>query len=109
MKLTVRGETLEVSEIEQLRASNSEEFRTAVLSSLTDLLSQIDIDLSNTAVVDSSGLGALITLEKAAKCRLRREISVRLLNPTPSVQQILELTRVYSVLEIVKNGLRVEG
>ena len=103
MKLTVRGETLEVSEIEQLRASNSEEFRTAVLSSLTDLHSQIDIDLSNTAIVDSSGLGALITLEKAARCHSRREITVRLLNPTPSVQQILELTRVYRVLEIVKS------
>lgn len=94
---------MEVSEIKQLRASNSEEFRTAVLSSLTDLLSQIDIDLSNTAIVDSSGLGALITLENAVRCRSHREITVRLLNPTPSVEQILEVTRVYRLLKVVKN------
>ena len=57
------------------------------------------MDLSQTRFVDSSGLGMLIALHKTM---VGRGGSVRILNPTPSVQQILELTRLHRVFEIVK-------
>ncbi len=59
----------------------------------------IEIDLSQTSFVDSCGLGTLIALHKTA---CSRRGMVRLLNPTPPVQQILELTRMHRIFEIVK-------
>jgi len=70
-----------------------------VRGSLADRLKNIDIDLSQTMFLDSCGLGALISLHKTA---CTRSGAVRLLNPTPPVQQILELTRLHRIFEIVK-------
>jgi len=66
---------------------------------LADRLKNIEIDLSQTMFLDSCGLGALISLHKTA---CTRSGAVRLLNTTPPVQQILELTRLHRVFEIVK-------
>jgi len=48
--------------------------------------------------LDSSGLGTLISLHKTLRAR---NGTVRLLKPAPNVQQILELTRLHRVFEIV--------
>ena len=45
------------------------------------------------------GLGALISLHKTT---CTRNGLVRLLNPTPPVQQLLDLTRMHRIFEIVK-------
>jgi len=82
-----------------LSAANANAFRDQVRGSLADKLKNIDIDLSQTMFLDSCGLGALISLHKTA---CTRSGAVRLLNPTPPVQQILELTRLHRVFEIVK-------
>jgi len=49
--------------------------------------------------VDSCGLGALVALHKTAAARGG---VLRLINPTPPVQQILELTRMHRIFEIIK-------
>jgi anti-sigma B factor antagonist len=98
MKVQTRGETLAISGLKELAAGNSQSFRDQVRSALTDEQKSIEIDLSQTMFVDSCGLGALIALHKAVCARDGR---VRLLYPTPPVRQILELTRMHRIFEIV--------
>ena len=100
MKVQAEGETLNVSGIKELGAANSQVFRDQVRGAMGDLHKNIQIDLSETIFVDSCGLGALISLHKTT---CNRKGIVRLLNPTPPVQQILELTRMHRIFEIVNN------
>jgi anti-sigma B factor antagonist len=100
MKMEILGETLRISELKELGTVSADEIRDRVRKILTLAQKNIDIDLSQTEFVDSCGLGALISLHKTA---CSRNGMVRLLNPTPSVQQILELTRMHRIFEIVKN------
>jgi anti-sigma B factor antagonist len=99
MKALSNGDTLHISGIKELAAANSNSFRDQVRAALTEPQRIIEIDLSETMFVDSCGLGALISLHKTA---CSRNGLVRLLNPTPPVQQILELTRMHRIFEIVK-------
>jgi anti-sigma B factor antagonist len=99
MKILTEGDTLRISEIQELAAANSNNFRDQARSAMTDGQKNIEIDLSRTTFVDSCGLGALVALHKTA---CSRKGTVRLLNPVPSVQQILELTRMHRIFEIVK-------
>jgi len=99
MKIQNQGETLHVSEIKELGASNSNAFRDWVRSNLVDGHRNIEIDLSETSFVDSCGLGALIALHKAVQSR---QGGVRLLSPQPQVDQILSLTRMHHLFDIVR-------
>ena len=65
-------------------------------------LAAIEIDLSETAFVDSCGVGALVSLFKTARSH-NGGVTVRLLNPTRPVEQIFELTRLHRVFEIAKH------
>jgi len=49
--------------------------------------------------VDSSGLGALIALHKTM---CARGGGIRILRPTPVVHQVMELTRLHRVFEIIQ-------
>ena len=100
MKVEANGETLNVSEIKELGAANSQTFRDTVKGAMDEVHRNIQIDLSETMFVDSCGLGALISLHKTT---CNRNGTVRLMNPTPPVQQILELTRMHRIFEIVNN------
>jgi anti-sigma B factor antagonist len=100
MKMLIESDTLRISGVAELGAADSNRFRDEVRSSMTDGLKSIDVDLSQTTFIDSCGLGALIALHKTA---CSRGGSVRLRNPLPSVQQILELTRMHRIFEIIKD------
>ncbi|MGZ8898980.1 MAG: STAS domain-containing protein [Limisphaerales bacterium] len=100
MKVESQGETLNVSGIKELGAANSQLFKDEVKGAFGELQKNIEIDLSETMFVDSCGLGALISLHKTT---CNRNGIVRLMNPTPPVQQILELTRMHRIFEIVNN------
>jgi len=99
MKSQQHGDVLAIAGIKELAAANSNSFRDQVRASLGESTKTIEIDLSQTMFVDSCGLGALISLHKTM---CSRNGMVRLLNPTPPVQQILELTRMHRIFEIVK-------
>ena len=99
MKIQAEGDVLRISEITQLGAANANSFRDEARAALTDGLKHIEIDLSGTTFIDSCGLGALIALHKTA---CARKGGVRLLHPQPPVQQILELTRMHNIFQIVK-------
>ncbi|MDB6122121.1 MAG: rsbV [Pedosphaera sp.] len=100
MKMQIQGETLRISDIRELGAANSNDFRDRARAALVDGKKNIEIDLSQTMFLDSCGLGTLISLHKTT---CSRNGMLRLLNPTPGVQQILELTRMHRLFEIVKN------
>ena len=51
----------------------------------------IEINLSQTRFMDSSGLGALFALYRATTPG--NNVILRLLNPIPEIQQLLELTQ----------------
>jgi anti-sigma B factor antagonist len=100
MKINVDGDTVRVCEVDELVAATSGQFRRQVLGAFSDQQRHIEVDLSQTGFVDSSGLGTLIGLYKTAASR---KGSLRLRNPQPPVMQILELTRMHRVFQIANS------
>ncbi|HXS69455.1 MAG TPA: STAS domain-containing protein [Candidatus Polarisedimenticolia bacterium] len=99
MKTQTNGETLRISAVTELSAANANSFREDTRHAFTDGQRNIEVDLSQTAAVDSCGLGALVALHKTTSSRGG---VLRLLNPTPPVQQILELTRMHRIFEVIQ-------
>ncbi len=104
MKIHDTGDILTVSHIKELAAGNAESFRDEVRAALPADVKSIEIDLSDTDFVDSCGLGALISLYKFVNAG-NEAVPVRLLNPSPLVQQLFELTRLHRIFEIVKTDV----
>jgi len=98
MKIEDDANRLIITELNELCAANAIQFREEVYAALSNRLSLIEIDLSETRHVDSSGLGALCSLQRSAGSI---GISLRLLNPEPSVQQLFELTQMHQIFDIV--------
>jgi anti-sigma B factor antagonist len=100
MKLQSNGNILRASGITELSAANANAIRDETRQAFTNGHRNIEIDLSQTTAVDSCGLGALVALHKTAAARGG---VLRLINPTPPVQQILELTRMHRIFEVIKD------
>jgi len=88
----------EVTGLSELIAANAAQVRDDIRNALPPGVTILDLDLSSVTFLDSSGLGALISLHKTMRSR---NGTVRLINPAPNVRQILELTRLHRVFEIV--------
>jgi anti-sigma B factor antagonist len=99
MKMEIQGDTVRISAVRELGEANANAFRDWVQGAMTAGQKNIDIDLSKTGFIDSSGLGALVALHKIATSR---QGTVRLLSPQPPVRQILELTKMNHIFEIVE-------
>ena len=54
------------------------------------------LDLTQVDAIDAAGIGALISLQAAG-------VYLKLMNPTPQVREILKLTNLDSVFEIVES------
>jgi anti-sigma B factor antagonist len=100
--------TLRIEGVRELSAANAQRFRDAVTAAIEPGFDVIEVDLSQTGYVDSCGLGALVWLYKLAESRNGEERAVvRLADPQPAVQQVIELTRMHHLFEIVlRNGER---
>jgi anti-sigma B factor antagonist len=98
MKIQHDGQTLRVSGLTELTAANAANFRDAVRTALSPQVNSLEVDLSESRFLDSSGLGALIALHKSIAAKHGQ---MRVLNPTATALQILELTRLHRVFEIV--------
>ena len=104
MNIEIQNETIRISGISELMAGNASTFRDRVRASFTGSQRDVEIDLSNTMLVDSCGLGALIAVHKTAS---GYKGVVRLINPTSSMERILEMTRLHRVFQIVRtDGVR---
>lgn len=100
MKIEYEGDRLSVSEIKELTAVNSSNFRDEISAVLKKSTMVIEIDLSETLFMDSSGLGALFALYRST---IKHEgMALRLLNPMPEIEQLLELTQMQLLFEIVR-------
>ena len=100
MRTQALGDTLRILGVTQIAAANAHAFRDWVREALSPVQKNIEIDLSETASLDSCGLGVLVELHKTACSRSGK---LRLLNPQPPVQQILQLTRMDQIFEISKS------
>jgi anti-sigma B factor antagonist len=87
-----------VTGLVELVAANAAQVRDEIRAALPATTVNLDVDLSALTFLDSSGLGTLISLHKTLRSR---NGTVRLLKPAPAVRQILELTRLHRVFEIV--------
>ncbi len=88
-----------VSAPPELTAVTFTPFRESTRAAMTSAHKRLDVDLESTSFVDSSGLGALIALHKTMEAR---HGSMRLIHPRQSVLQLLELTRMHRMFEIVR-------
>ena len=102
MKIEHDGNNLRVSDIAELNAINAAAFRDEVRAAMPSSPDTIEIDLSQTRFVDSSGLGALFALYKAASNNGHEGVTLRLVNPRPSIQQLFELTQLHQLFEIAQ-------
>ena len=102
MKIEHDGNNLRVSDIAELNAVNASSFRDEVRAAMPTSPDMIEIDLSQTRFVDSSGLGALFALYKAANNNGHDGVTMRLVNPRPSIQQLFELTQLHQLFEIAQ-------
>jgi anti-sigma B factor antagonist len=98
MNLTSSGKVLMITGVIELNATNAAAFRDQVRTTLQPQHETVEIDFSTARFVDSSGLGALIAIHKTV---CGRGGLVRIIRPTPAVLQILELTRMHRIFEIV--------
>lgn len=83
----------------ELNATTVAAFRDWVRNTISPNHRLLDVDLRKTAFIDSSGLGALIALHKTMAAQGG---AVRLFNPRQQVLQILELTRMHRLMEIIR-------
>lgn len=81
----------------ELCSSTSRAWKDRVAKNIADQM-EASIDLSNTRFIDSSGLGVLLSLNKALRARGG---VLKLLNPSAAVSQLIELIRLHSVFDIV--------
>lgn len=98
MKIEHHDDTLIVSGIPELTAASAAEVKSVIRCEFNEGLLNIDFDCDAMGFLDSSGLGALLSMQKLAN---ERGGKLRLLKPQPSIVQILELTRLHRVFEIV--------
>ena len=82
----------------ELSSANARLWKERVAKSITTSQSETSIDLSNTRFIDSSGLGVLLSLHKTLR---GNGGALKLLNPSSAVAQLIELTRLHRVFEIV--------
>jgi len=92
-----REKVLSVAGTRVLTTATARKFRERVFAALNGH-DVIEVDLSGTTFLDCGGLGALIALRNATRDRKGR---MRLLNPTPPVEQVLNLLEAQRVFEIV--------
>jgi anti-anti-sigma factor len=94
-------QVLRIAGYGEMTATNCPRFRktaSAAWNGHTD----VEIDLSRTTVIDCAGLGALIAVRNLTQ---ERKGVARLMNPSSSVQQMLDLTRTGQLFDIINTGL----
>jgi anti-anti-sigma factor len=97
MKVGNLEEVLTLSGLKELTAANADMFRKEVHAAVNGH-KVVEVDLSQTTIMDCGGLGALIALRNLVR---DRDGMVRLLHPTPPVHRLFEATGAGNIFEIV--------
>jgi anti-sigma B factor antagonist len=90
--------TVIVTNLPEVTAGNATQVCKQIHTALPSACTLLEIDLSTTTFLDSSGLGTLIFLNKTLRSR---NGCVRLLKPVPNIRHLLELTQLHRIFEIV--------
>lgn len=101
MRIKQTDGSIAISDLPALNARTGAALAAQTRSALIPNLRSIDVDLSQTDSIDSHGLGALVALHRALHRRAGRAIPFRLRNPAPPARQLIELTRLHHLFEIV--------
>jgi anti-anti-sigma factor len=88
---------LSIAGTRHLTTATAGKFRERVIAALNGH-DVIEVDMSGTTFMDCGGLGALIALRNATH---KRQGRMRLLYPTPPVEQVLKLMEAQRAFEIV--------
>jgi len=83
------GKTLQAAVRGEVDSHNCGEFAAAVRDPIDGGVDRVEIDLSGLTFIDSSGLSELVKLHN--ELRERHGVLV-VLNPTPTVERVLEIT-----------------
>jgi anti-anti-sigma factor len=103
MEIVPESRVLAVKGIRELNAASIRAFREAVGAAAKLGLPVIELDLSQVSSLDAFGLGVLAAMYRQVSARAPLGVApVRLLNPQPAVQQMLELARMDLLFEIVR-------
>lgn len=97
LQTTVTGDTLRIAvTAARLDALAAREFKAGIEAAWTPAVGRVVIDLGPVGFVDSSGIGALLSVFK----RLSPPAIVRLERVQAPVQTVIELLRLHRVFEI---------
>jgi anti-sigma B factor antagonist len=91
--------TLVVNTPAEITAVNVSAVKKHLQASLTESHERVELNMLNTRFIDSSGLGVMIYLHKLMSARAG---SVCLRHPSRSVLQVLEITRMSHLFEIIR-------
>ena len=97
--------TLSVVGFAEMTAATSKLFREKVCAALNGH-TIVEIDLSQTTFMDCASLGALIAIRNSIR---GRNGVLRIVNPTSSVRQFLDLVRAGQIFEIVNRSQESES
>ena len=96
MKISLLGDTVNVSEIGELATATAGSFESELSAALSTHVRRINLDLSQTVFVDCGGLGALIAIRNRAS-NGDGGATIRLLNPPKRLQQMVQLMKMDEV------------
>lgn len=99
MRTESHGETLLLTDIPSLTATNARHLKELAHGTLTPAHKVVEVDLAIASVLDSEGLGALISIHKTM---CGRQGAVHLLNPNPFVEELIRLLRLDQLLPTVR-------
>jgi len=95
----VEGSTLTIDlKIPRLDAAVARGFKQECDAAWTTDVTAVEIDLGVVQFIDSSGIGALLSIYKKLPAG---SASVRLLRASPEVQSVIELLRLHRIFELV--------
>ena len=97
MNFVVDNESLRVTGLDRLGASNSAEFKQQVLLRLPAKCRLVELDCSTMRYIDSDGLGTLVGIHKRLAAN---EGKMRLHLPSPTLRQLLRLLHLDEIFEV---------
>jgi anti-sigma B factor antagonist len=104
MNIRRQNGTLTIHNLKEMSAANAQSLRDEISAAYSPGLEHVEIDMSQLSYMDGYGLGALASLYALVNSQSTGVIPIiRLLHPQPPVQQILELTRMHDIFEIISN------
>lgn len=104
MTIETHDNTLRVTDLPELGEPQAELLRAQVTAALAARPKIIEVDLAKTIAVDLAGLGVLVAILDRARQRDDGTI-LRVLDPSPPVQQLLQLTRLHRIFHIAHRAI----